>query len=152
MPATHHVEDVTEFEEIAEGECWRLLASQPTGRVAVISGHYPLVFPVNHTVAARGILFKTAPGTKLWAIDRTNVSFEVDDVDATTHTGWSVLVKGSARELIPERNPELAEEFRVKSPEPWAPGARQRLVRIVVDTISGRRIRLMPAPDPEPSA
>ena len=152
MPATDEVVDMMEFQEIPEAECWRLLASQPVGRFAVIAGHYPVVFPVNHTVVSRGILFKTGAGTKLWATGRTNVSFEVDDIDATGHTGWSILVKGSAREVLAERSPELAAAFQVEAPQPWAPGPRERLVRIVADSISGRRIRLMPAQDPHPSA
>ena len=40
------------LDEIDESECWRLLATQSVVRVAVIVGHYPLVFPVNHLVDA----------------------------------------------------------------------------------------------------
>jgi nitroimidazol reductase NimA-like FMN-containing flavoprotein (pyridoxamine 5'-phosphate oxidase superfamily) len=141
MTSTDLDADQAALDEIDEAECWRLLGSEPVGRVAVIAGHYPLVFPVNHTVAARGILFSTAPGTKLWATQRSNVSFEVDHIDIETRTGWSVLVRGSAREVIADRNVELARVMQDAAPAPWAPGPRERLVRIVADSISGRRIR-----------
>ncbi len=129
------------LEEIEEGECWRLLASQPVGRVAVIVGHYPVVFPVNHAVDRRGIVFRTGAGTKLWAIHRTNVTFEVDEFDLVNQTGWSVMVKGSARELDLEHNPDLGASVQSAAAGPWAPGKRESIVRIVPDAVSGRRIR-----------
>ena len=129
------------FEEIEEDECWRLLASQPVGRVAVIVGHYPAVFPVNHAVDRRGIVFWTGAGTKLWAIHRSNVTFEVDNFDVVNHTGWSVMVKGSARELAADRNPDLLASAELSAAAPWAPGRRESMVRIVPDAVSGRRIR-----------
>ena len=139
--------EVDTLEEIDEEECWRLLASQAVGRFAVMVGHYPLVFPVNHAVAARGVVFRTSPGTKLWATHRSNVSFEVDQVDLDNRTGWSVLVRGSAREVTVDRNPELVRAVRQAAPEPWAPGSKEYLVRIVADSISGRRIS--PAAPPQ---
>jgi uncharacterized protein len=129
------------FEEIEVDECWRLLASQPVGRVAVIVGHYPVVFPVNHGVDRRGLVFRTGAGTKLWAIHRSNVTFEVDDFDLATQAGWSVMVKGSAREITTESNPELVAGAESSGAVPWAPGRRESVVRIVPDAVSGRRIR-----------
>ena len=128
------------LEEIEEGECWRLLATQPVGRVAVIVGHYPLVFPVNYAVDGRHIFFRTGSGTKLWAIHRSNVTFEVDELDLVNRTGWSVMVRGAARELSVEHNPDLVARAEFSSAVPWAAGARDSIVRIVVDAISGRRI------------
>jgi nitroimidazol reductase NimA-like FMN-containing flavoprotein (pyridoxamine 5'-phosphate oxidase superfamily) len=136
--------DLGSFEELDESECWRLLGSQPVGRVAVVVGHYPVVFPVNHTVDGRNILFRTGVGTKLWAIDRSNVTFEVDHIDPDHHTGWSVMVRGAAREvdlgheLGPAVDPRRAAQAVRK--DPWAPGERDHLLRIVPDGISGRRI------------
>jgi nitroimidazol reductase NimA-like FMN-containing flavoprotein (pyridoxamine 5'-phosphate oxidase superfamily) len=40
-------------------ECWELLATQRVGRVAVIVGHYPLVFPVKYAVDDKKILYRT---------------------------------------------------------------------------------------------
>ena len=133
------------LDEIDVDECWRLLSTQPVGRVAVIVGQYPLVFPVNYTLDGMHIVFRTGVGTKLWAIDRSNVTFEVDELDLAGRSGWSVMVRGAAHELEPEADPDR-DQRRV----PWAPGERVHLVRIVADQITGRRIRpaeLPPATD-----
>jgi uncharacterized protein len=135
------------LEEIEESECWRLLATHPVGRVAVIVGHYPLVFPVNYAVDRRGIVFRTGAGTKLWAIHRSNVAFEVDELDLDDHIGWSVLIKGSAHELTMEHHPDLVAHAESSSAVPWAGGKRESIVRIVPDAITGRRIRPRGRPD-----
>jgi nitroimidazol reductase NimA-like FMN-containing flavoprotein (pyridoxamine 5'-phosphate oxidase superfamily) len=149
MPSDGLSEEISELgglDEIDEPECWRLLATQPVGRIAVIVGHYPLVFPVNHIVDGGGIFFRTGAGTKLWATHRSNVTFEVDQIDVARHSGWSVMVRGSARELSFEHNPGLAERADAIAAEPWAPGRRHHLVRIVADSITGRQIRLPDLP------
>lgn len=133
--------DLDELDEIDEAECWRLIGTQPVGRFGVKVGDYPLIFPVNHSVVAHGVVFRTAPGSKLWATRRSNVSFEVDHIDPDTRSGWSVLIRGSAREISAETaNPELVDVVAGAAPESWAPGRREHLVRIVADSITGRRI------------
>jgi uncharacterized protein len=134
------------LEEIEERECWRLLGTQPVGRIAVIVGHYPLVFPVNHAVDGHNIFFRTGAGTKLWAIHRSNVTFEVDELDLINHTGWSVMVRGAARELSLERNPELVARAEFSGAAPWVAGKRDVIVRIVADSITGRRLSAPGAP------
>lgn len=101
------------LDEIDVDECWRLLATQPVGRVAVIVGRYPLVFPVNYVLDGRHIVFRTGIGTKLWAIDRSNVTFEVDELDLVGRTGWSVMVRGAAHEMSPEQAPPESSDVRV---------------------------------------
>ena len=91
------------LDEIDVAECWRLLGTQPVGRVAVIVGQYPLVFPVNYALDGMHIVFRTGVGTKLWAIDRSNVTFEVDELDLASRSGWSVMVRGAAHEPAPSR-------------------------------------------------
>src|SRR5579871_2385080 len=92
------------LDEIDTDECWRLLSTQPVGRVAVIVGQYPLVFPVNYTLDGMDILFRTGVGTKLWALNRSNVTFEVDELDLAGRSGWSVMVCGAAHELSLKQN------------------------------------------------
>jgi nitroimidazol reductase NimA-like FMN-containing flavoprotein (pyridoxamine 5'-phosphate oxidase superfamily) len=136
------------IDELGVDECWRLLATQQVGRLAVIVGHYPLVFPVNYGLDEATIVFRTAPGTKLHALERSNVTFEVDVV---APGGWSVMVRGTARVIMAERNVELSARTKAAGALPWAPGARDHIVRIVPDQVTGRRIRpgeLPPAFDP----
>jgi uncharacterized protein len=87
------------------------------------------------------IVFRTAPGTKLHAIERSNVTFEVDEVDVVRRAGWSVLVRGVAHEFLAQRSAELAGRLQEAGADPWAPGERDRIVRVVPDCVTGRRIR-----------
>jgi hypothetical protein len=104
-------------------------AGHPVGRVAIIVGHYPLVFPVNYALEGRYLLFRTGVGTKLWATTRSNVTFEVDDLDFAHQRGWSVMAHGVAREVRADRQPSLARRAEEAAPVPWAPGRRDHLVR-----------------------
>jgi nitroimidazol reductase NimA-like FMN-containing flavoprotein (pyridoxamine 5'-phosphate oxidase superfamily) len=144
MPAsgpTSETSDPGSLDDIEPEECWRLLATQQVGRLAVIVGHYPLVFPVNYALDDRIIVFRTAPGTKLHAIEHSNVTFEVDEIDMVRRAGWSVLVRGVAHQLLAHRNAELAARSEAGGAQPWAPGERHHIVRVVPDHITGRRIR-----------
>ena len=143
--------DPGNLDEIGVAECWQLLSTQPIGRVAVILGHYPLVFPVNYTVDGESILYRTNAGTKLNTIHRSNVTFEVDEIDHTHRSGWSVMVKGVAHELSAERDRRVISRAEVGGSTPWAPGRREHIIRVLPDQVTGRRIRpaeLAPATDP----
>ena len=63
------------------------------------------------------------------------VAFEADDLDRTARSGWSVTVTGTA-ELVTDEA-ELARAC-VEGPEPWAPGAEGRLIRIPLTMVTGR--------------
>ena len=132
--------DPGSLDEIDSAECWRLLGTQPVGRVAIIVGHYPLVFPVNYTLDGQCIVFRTGPGAKLWALDRSNVTFQVDEIDLERRSGWSVMVNGSGREVVAANNPNFAARTEESGAAPWAPGARSHIIRIVPDHVTGRRI------------
>jgi uncharacterized protein len=144
-PPKHPAEpsgDDASLDEIDVEECWKLLATQPVGRVAIIVGHYPLVFPVNFSLDGHDIMYRTGVGAKLHSIRRSNVTFEVDEIDPFHRSGWSVMVKGVAQEVDLERNPKTASRAEFGGAAPWAPGPREHLIRIVADQISGRRIQL----------
>ena len=66
------------------------------------------------------------------------VAFEIDDIDMAGAMGWSVLIQGPAHHVT---GPEREDAFRA-CVEPWAPGIRELLVRIVPSRITGRRISL----------
>jgi uncharacterized protein len=134
--------DYEGLDEIDAAECWRLLATQPVGRIAIVVGHYPLVFPVNFAVDGHEILYRTGVGLKLYSLRRCNVTFEVDEIDPIHRTGWSVMVKGAAHEIDAEHNHGAATRADAGGATPWAPGRRDHLIRISADEISGRRIRL----------
>ena len=128
----------TWMEHLGEEACWQLLASTPLGRVGVIVDSAPEVYPVNFRVDRGTVLFRTDPGTKLRGIDRSpSVCFEVDDMDAAARTGWSVLVKGRAQELLHPAEVRAAESEPL---EPWGFGPRSHWIRIVPTEVTGRRL------------
>ncbi len=153
MPSNGTPSDAPEgdsLDEISAAECWQLLGTQAVGRVAVIVGHYPLVFPVNYALDDKSIVFRTGSGTKLHSIHRSNVTFEVDSIDLVHHSGWSVMIKGVAQELSVTRNRETVSRAELRGAAPWAPGERNHFIRILADDITGRRVRpgeLPPATD-----
>ncbi len=130
------------LEEMSREDCFRLLASQFIGRVAVAEfGSAPLVVPVNFLLDGEAVVFRTDYGSKfrLAVLGEHPVSFEVDGIDRGSASGWSVLVQGAATEIEEsewERHPLRA----------WAPGSKRLWVRIMAEVISGRRIQLAPYP------
>ena len=131
------------LEVLPREECLSLLRRATIGRVAVSIGALPAVLPVNFTVIGDDIVFRTNPGAKLDAALADNVvAFEADDIDPIYHTGWSVLVQGTAREVV---EPGQVAEMRRAPLRAWAGSGRDRFVRIPTNHVSGRRI-------PSPSA
>ena len=125
------------LEVLGRDECLRLLATATLGRVGVTTGALPSVLPVNFRLDRDRILFRTGVGTKLdAATDNAVVAFEVDEIDASAFSGWSVVVTGVARELT---DVGVAEAQRLALAR-WAPGDDHRIVAISTDIVSGRRI------------
>lgn len=126
------------FTLLDEGECFWLLERQALGRVAVSVGALPAVFPVNYAMADGNIYFLTGEGTKLsHAVRGAAVAFEIDEFDVQYHQGWSVFAVGLAHEVDETETAMLLDQLHL---EPRAPGAREHLVCIRPDFLSGRRI------------
>jgi hypothetical protein len=122
-------------------ECWNLLRSAQVGRLAVSIMNLPDIFPVNHIVDHGSVVFRTAEGTKLAAaVLGTGVAYEVDGYDATRGEAWSVVIKGRAVEI--ERLYELLEATDLPL-FPWHASPKGRFVRIVPNSITGRRFHVI---------
>jgi uncharacterized protein len=128
----------TGLEVLSRDECLRLLREHAVGRVAVVAGGRPLIFPVNYTVDGASVVFRTDAGTKLDGVSSGfNVAFEIDGIDSTYHTGWSVVLTGHGGEIVEPNEVRAVGELPVR---PWAGGEKSHFVRIRPDTITGRRI------------
>jgi nitroimidazol reductase NimA-like FMN-containing flavoprotein (pyridoxamine 5'-phosphate oxidase superfamily) len=126
------------MEYLGPPECWSLLSLHPVGRVGVLVDGAPEVYPVNHAVDGATIVFRTDPGNKLRALERSPlVCFEADGLNLDALTGWSVLVKGRAVEIVAPEELEQAERLPLRF---WALGDKSHWIRIVPDEITGRRI------------
>ena len=118
--------------------CWRLIAGQPVGRVGFVWDGRPKVLPVNHAVDEETIVVRTAHGTMLGGLSSGQiVAFEVDGGDNAAETGWSVLVEGRTAEVTAPAELDGLDRIAL---HPWAPGERDRWLRIVPTSVTGRAI------------
>ena len=131
-----------ELDELTRQECLALLAVHAVGRIAVIADdNMPFVVPVNYRLATDTVVFRTDGGTKLDALLRHPVAFQIDSIDPLERTGWTVLVCGIAHEVTPQ-------ELESVQVEPWI-GPKAHLIQVVPRSITGRRLRL-PSAEYEP--
>lgn len=151
----------TQIAELSREECMQLLAAHGVGRLAVNHGDGPPVIrPVNYRFdqPSQSVVFRTAAGSKFNALLRsTTAVFEVDRLDETTSTGWSVIIVGMAAEVTAASEIGRLERLGL---EPWAPGPKPHWMRVRAWTVSGRRILAhsnrvpaeptRPSPAPEP--
>ena len=131
----------TDLEEISEDECLQLLDRHNLGRLAIVVDGQPLIFPVNYALSHRVVTFRTAHGTKLANAPGTNVAFEIDDYNASTRIGWSVLVQGVGVDATTALD-DVSWTARGGTPHPLAPGVKIHRLAIKPTSITGRRFSL----------
>jgi nitroimidazol reductase NimA-like FMN-containing flavoprotein (pyridoxamine 5'-phosphate oxidase superfamily) len=126
-------------EYLDAGECWRLMASQATGRIAaVIAGRIEL-FPINLAIIDETVVMRTAPGTMMSTlIAAPEVVVEADGSEYRERVPhvWSVLVRGHASRVDSVDEEEDLDEH---GPQPWQAGVKNEFIRIRANEISGRR-------------
>lgn len=119
-------------------ECLRLLRSHRSkvGRVGFVDDEGMTILPVNFRLLEGEVVFRTGQGSLLRAAGhKVPVAFEVDDVDTTSGEAWSVLVRGTAREIVdPDEN-----DFAAMVVHSWAERDWYG-VAITPSSITGRRI------------
>ena len=139
----------TWLERLNERDCWDLLAATPVGRIGVLNDSAPEVYPVNHVVDDRTIVFRTEPGSKLRGLLRSPaVCYEVDGIDPEERTGWSVLVKGTARQID---DPDELRRVADLDLRYWALGPKDHWIRITPAEVTGRRIWRRPSTTATPT-
>lgn len=132
-------DDHSGLEVLDRETCQRLLRASEIGRLAVSIAGSPEIFPVNYRVENDSILIRTAPGTKLDAVGRTQGCFEIDGVDRVRHTGWSVIAKGRLEELTPYDGDAWDDALEAHI-EPWAAGNKSHILCLHIDRLTGRRV------------
>ncbi len=129
----------TRVQELTRAEAMELLQLHSyVGRIGFVVDGKPLILPVNYLAEDDAIVFCTEPGTKLSAVGGgAPVVFEVDDSRPLYHAGWSVIVKGTAREVT---EPDELDMLRRGPLHSWATRSTEHWVRISLDEVTGRRI------------
>jgi nitroimidazol reductase NimA-like FMN-containing flavoprotein (pyridoxamine 5'-phosphate oxidase superfamily) len=125
------------LEQLAERECFELLATQVVGRVAIVVDGRASVFPVNYVLDHGHIVFRTDEGTKLDAARAgATVTFEVDQSDPMYHTGWSVMATGPLEAVTDPDDLGRVSGLPVRA---WG-RIGNHWVRMPIASLSGRRI------------
>jgi uncharacterized protein len=88
-------------DKLAPQELLDRLASARVGRLAFSHRALPALLAMNYIVDGRELVLQTAAGPALAAAQGRGsiVAFEVDEIDPTTNSGWSVVVTGHLREV-----------------------------------------------------
>jgi uncharacterized protein len=120
-------------------ECLRLLAIEDVGRLALVQGGTPAIFPVNYVLDGTAPVFRTDPGTKLSHGPGTTVCFEIDGLDREARSGWSVVVTG-VLEAIDDTDPATRHRVHTLPVRPWGGGEKASWLRVVPGLITGRRV------------
>lgn len=124
--------------EMSTDECWQRLRDTGVGRIAVMDGSVPDIFPVNYRVHGGELVVRTEAGTKLAAATlMMAVAFEIDEIDEDDRAGWSVVVKGHGREPATLEESMALDELGL---DPWVDAPKSRWLVVTPTEVTGRRI------------
>lgn len=128
--------DSDRLQQLDVNRCYELLGTDNVGRIVYTDGAMPAITPINYVLDGHHVVFRTKAGSRLArAVDGAVVAFEVDQLDRSTRTGWSVVVTGVARALgegsDQRRNAAL-------TLAPWAGGRRDQSFAISPGVVTGR--------------
>jgi nitroimidazol reductase NimA-like FMN-containing flavoprotein (pyridoxamine 5'-phosphate oxidase superfamily) len=127
----------TRVKILDEAESMRMLGSVRWGRCAWSEPEGPRILPVNYSVLDGSVFFRTGLyGSLVRAASGDAVALEADELDDRLSSGWSVVVLGRAEQV--QDSAEVASLFR-RMGQPWAPGSRPVLIRILPSQVSGRQ-------------
>lgn len=134
--------------QLTAAHSWELLGTAEYGRLAVVIAGAPEIFPVNIVARHPSIYFRTGEGTKLFgAVLGHPVAFETDLVEQAG--AWSVVAKGTSREVTTRAEADAVDALGLKT---WVATVKGHLVALDIESVSGRRFRFGPEPEPDPGA
>lgn len=135
--------DTTPTSVLPAHTCWELLRDAAYGRLALCVDGQPEIFPINAQVDHGTLVFRTSEGSKQREAEGSLVAYQADGVLADGSRAWSVVIKGKASTI--QRTAELMSTIHLPV-HPWEPGRKDRFMRIVPTSITGRSFDVMPAP------
>ena len=119
--------------------CRAQLERENVGRVG-LPGEPPDVIPLNYVYDEDAVIIRVDSSSVVARFVACTVSFEVDHYEIDTQAGWSVLVSGVLEEVTTEVATRWGTERQVRL-YPWAPGNKDRWLRIRPIRLSGRSVR-----------
>jgi uncharacterized protein len=125
-------------QHLSQGECLRLMASVPVGRIIYTRQALPAVELVNFALDHGDIIVRTGHSGTLAAATRgTVVAFQADSLDLSGQAGWSVTVIGQSHEVSDADEISRLEQIGLSS---WAPREHEHFLRISPGILSGRQL------------
>jgi hypothetical protein len=106
--------------QLEVGRCLSLLARSSIGRVGVVIGPLPFVYPVRYDMSDGHILFGLSIDQVATAIDDAVVALQADGFDEDHGRQWTVLAIGPATtveptsENVPRHFPPERHTFRLR--------------------------------------
>jgi len=126
---------------LERGRSLELLASVPLGRVVFTERALPAIRPVNHLVDGDSVVIRSTLGSALVGAALRKggivVAYEADQIDVTTHAGWSVVVTGTAQ-LVQNESDVARYENLLHS---WVDLHVDCVVRIQADLVDGYELQ-----------
>src|SRR5262245_65144562 len=130
---------VVSIDELDAEACWRLIGRPLIGRLGFVVDGQPRVLPVNSGVLDRQVVFRTSRESTLGGlINGSSVTFECDETDRTAESGWSVVVRGRLWAVV---DPDELARLADSESHPWAPGVKDRWLKIAPTEVTGRVVR-----------
>ncbi len=130
------------IEDLSEAQCYELVRQEVIGRLVFTDEEGPAALPINYGVAGKEIVFRTEIGSHFRDILQNKIAVEVDHTDKETGIGWSVLFRGTGREVDLEEVPGMIRQMGENFPHPWAEGVHNVWVSIMPEKVTGRRLTL----------
>ncbi|WP_027941795.1 pyridoxamine 5'-phosphate oxidase family protein [Amycolatopsis taiwanensis] len=120
-------------------ECFELLRTQSVGRLVFTEQALPAIRLVNYSLFNGEIALRIGRSPRIPRLDRAVVAFEVDNIDSTARSGWSVVVIGKARQVV-----DIDELVMLCDPahRPWASGGGDQVLCVDTEQVTGQRFPL----------
>jgi nitroimidazol reductase NimA-like FMN-containing flavoprotein (pyridoxamine 5'-phosphate oxidase superfamily) len=126
---------------LSRSESVALLSQSRAGRVVFTERALPAVAPVPFAFQLGEIVMHSSGDARLAdAAERGSVlAFEVDGMDATARTAWSVVVVGEpALVTSDDDRARIGRALR-----PWVPGLQDVCIRLPLTVVTGRRVGVL---------
>ncbi len=132
----------TPTQALDEAQSWQFLTEHRIGRLAIVIGGEPDIFPVNYVVDGRSIVFRTAEGSKMLARRAGRPDAPSRSTSGTARGRGQRAGARAARE--PTRADQSVEQLPLT---PWVATLKAHWVRLDVDEIAGRAFAFGPEPE-----
>ncbi|RYC13381.1 pyridoxamine 5'-phosphate oxidase family protein [Nocardioides zhouii] len=137
---TSDVNNDRTFAKLDTDECWRLVGVHGVGRIVFTGDTYTRVVPTIYD-AVGGTAYFRAPvfGELARRADGNCVSLNVDNLEHSDLTGWSVQMSGTAHRV--QDAATVAWLWSFGRPQTWYPGRQTQWIALEVDQVRGQRVR-----------